>query len=180
MDLVLQVLLMKLGLVYLVWYIWLFTFQTLCLVYSILQIQHWRFGLVERAVRFCRLRGNRLLFELRTWIFVLWIRNEVISTRYSIPIGGCKPGTARSRLGPHQAEFRSAPWPEFWLLIGHSTGAGTRCAYPRSQSEAELTPHGRNIPSEVFACLIFFVANHTPILGEGGSKIFRKKANLLM
>ena len=44
-------------------------------------------------------------------MFVLWIRSEVISTKYNIPIGGCKSGTARHRLGPHQQEFRSVLWP---------------------------------------------------------------------
>ena len=42
--------------------------------------------------------------------------------RSSLLIGGCKPGAARHRLGPHKLEFL--------LLIGQSTGAGTRCSYP--------------------------------------------------
>ena len=55
--------------------------------------------------------------------------------------------------GPHQSEFRSAPIPDFWLLISQSTSTGTQCPYPGSQSEAELTPHGRNIPPEIsLAC----------------------------
>ena len=71
------------------------------------------------------------------------MRSEVISTKYSILIGGCKPGAPQHRLGPHKLEFCSAPWPEFGLLIGQSSGAGTWCSYSGSQSEAELSPRGR-------------------------------------
>ena len=61
-----------------------------------------------------------------------------------------QPGTTLRR---HQSEFRSAPRPEFWLLIGQSTGAGTGCPYPGSQSESARQKH----PSRNFSWLLSFV-----------------------
>ena len=100
----------------------------------------------KRAVRFCRLRGNRLLFGC-----ALTVTSHADSAQ---PLIGCLDmNIVCRRQCSDQSEARIPVTECYGILTGCGPDGVARCLACIHQSDAQFMPRGRNIPPEIsLAC----------------------------